>query len=168
MPLGDEQRVLPVEADTRACRRLAVDVLIGVDEHAVGRLEQPPEHIELLPQLGVGVMPGIPRQSPMAGRELGLGRVVAECGRDDGAGAFQQLLGMTRDLGPGRREAEPAEEAARLALADVALGALVGLGRGHTDRVEPELVPDPLQLRSGHRLHCYSGSNDSLPSRLVP
>ena len=46
---------------------------------------------------------------------------------------------MAGDLGPRGREAEPPEEPARLPLADVALGALVGLGARDADGVEAEL-----------------------------
>src|SRR5262249_24122148 len=35
VPAGDEQRVLPVEAHAAPCGRLAVDVLVRVDEHAI-------------------------------------------------------------------------------------------------------------------------------------
>ena len=162
VPLRDQQRVLPVEADPGARRRFAVDMLIRVDEHPVGRLERPAECIELLAQLGVAVVPGITRQPAVAGWELGLGQVIAEGRRDDGAGSVDQVLGMARDLGPGGGEAETPEEAAGFALADIAFGSLVRLGGSHTDGVEPELGRHPLHLGGGHRLHCYSGSRKSL------
>ena len=55
----------------------------------------------------------------------------------------EQRLGMAGDLRPRHREAHRAEEAARPALADVALRLLVGRGRGGADHVEAELVVPP-------------------------
>ena len=146
MPLGDEHRVLAVEADARAGGGLAVDVLVRVDEHAIRGAEGTPECVELLAQLGVAVVPGVTRQPAVPGRPLGLGQPVAERSRDDAARAIQQALGMARELGPGRRELEDAEEAALAALADVPLRALVGLRRGHADCIEAELDSEPLHV----------------------
>ena len=49
----DQHRVLAVEADARARGRLAVDVLVLVDEHAVLAAEPPAELVELLAELRV-------------------------------------------------------------------------------------------------------------------
>ena len=57
---------------------------------------------------------------------------------------------MTGDLGPRHREAHVGEEAARAAVADVPLRRLVGLGRGDTDGVQPEVVRQRDQLRPLH------------------
>ena len=44
----DQHRVLAVEADSGPRRSLAVDVLVRVDEHAVGAAQPPAERLELL------------------------------------------------------------------------------------------------------------------------
>ncbi len=62
---------------------------------------------------------------------------------------------MARLLRPRHRETHVGEEPARAALADVALGADVGLGRRDADRVEPELLCERFEFRSSH--------TDSLP-----
>ena len=118
----DQHRVLAVEADAGASGGLAVDVLVRVDEHAVGRAERAAERVELLAQLGVAVVPGVARQPAVAGGPLGLREPVAERRRDDAPGAVEQPLGMARDLGLRGREPQPPEQAARPPLADVALG----------------------------------------------
>ena len=64
----DQHRVLAVEADARARGRLAVDVLVRVDEHAVLAAEPPAERVELLAQLRVGVAPRVARQPAVARR----------------------------------------------------------------------------------------------------
>ena len=64
---------------------------------------------------------------------------------------------MTGDLGLGHREAHAGEEAARPPLADVALGAVVGLGRRRTDDVDPELAGDALELPLGHEKDGSTG-----------
>ncbi len=158
----DQHRVLAVEADPGAGRSLAVDVLVRVDQHPVGAAELPPERVKLLAQRGVGVVPRVARQAAVAVRPLRLGQVVAERGRDDAPRPRQRPLGMAGKLGPRGREAEPPEEPARLALADVALGALVGLGPRDADCVEAELCSEAPYLGCPHRLHCYSGSRESL------
>ena len=89
-------------------------------------------------------MPDVARQPAVPGRPLRLGRVVAERRRDDGARAFEQRLGMARDLGLGHREPHPPEEPARAPLADVPLGVDVRLGARDADGVEPELLREPL------------------------
>ena len=155
MPARDQERVLAVEADAAPRSCLAVDVLVRVDEHAVVAAELPAERVELLPQLRVGVEPRVARQPAVSLGTLGLGQPVAERGRDDGAGTGQERLGMARLFGPRHRETHVGEEPARAALADVALGAGVGLGRRDAERVEPELLCERLEFRSGHA--------DSLP-----
>jgi hypothetical protein len=89
---GNHQRVLAVEADPGAHGALAVDVLVRVDEHAVGAAEPPAQRLELLAQVGVGVPPRVAGQAALAGARRGTGRVVAERRRDDGARARQQRL----------------------------------------------------------------------------
>ena len=128
----DQHRVLPVEADPRADGALAVDVLVRVDEHAVGAAEAPAERVEALAQLRVGVVPGVARQAALARPGRRRGRVVAERRRDDGAGIRQQRLGMAGDLRLRHREAHVGKEAPLPALADVALG--LGVGRGEAPR----------------------------------
>ena len=155
VPACDQERVLAVEADTAPRRRLAVDVLVRVDEHAVRAAECPAELVELLPQLRVRVEPRVARQPAVPRRALRLGQPVAQRRRDDGARAGQQRFGMARLLGPRHREAHVGEEPARTALADVPLGVGVGLGRRDADRVETELLCESLEFRSGHA--------DSLP-----
>ena len=123
VPPRDQHRVLAVEADAAPRGRLAVDVLVRVDEHAVRAAEPPAELVELRAQLRVAVEPGVARQAAAPGGPLGLGRVVAERGRDDGARAGEQRLGMAGALGLRHRELHVGEEPARPALADVALGA---------------------------------------------
>ena len=150
---GDQHRVLPVEADPRADGALAVDVLVRVDEHAVGAAEAPAERVEALAELRVGVVPGVARQAPLARPGGRRGRVVAERGRDDGAGIGQQRLGMAGDLRLGHREAHIGKEAPFLALADVALGLGVGGGGRRPDGVDSELLGGPLQLGC-----CHGGS----------
>ena len=158
MAARDQHRVLAVEADAGASGGLAVDVLVRVDEDAVGRAELAAERVELLAQLGVAVVPGVARQPAVARRTLGLREVVAEGGGDDARGAVEERLGMARDLGVRGREAEPPEEPAGLPLTDVPLGAFVGLGPRDADRVEAELGSQPLHVGCGHRPHCYSGA----------
>ncbi len=48
VPPRDQKRVLAVEADARADGALTVDVVVGVDEHAVLAAEPAPELVELL------------------------------------------------------------------------------------------------------------------------
>ncbi len=57
---------------------------------------------------------------------------------------------MTGDLGAGHREPHIGEEPAFLALRDVALRRLVGLGRRRADDVDSELSRDSLQLPRCH------------------
>src|SRR5207248_8364481 len=47
-PTCDQQRVLAVEPDARAGRRLAVDMLVLVHEHAIGPAEAAAERVQLL------------------------------------------------------------------------------------------------------------------------
>ena len=103
---GDQHRVLAVEADPGARGSLAVDVLVRIDEDAVGRVERAPELVELLAERGVAVAAGIAREAPAVLRELwprplGLGRPVAERRGDDAAGsALEEAFGVARDLRP--------------------------------------------------------------------
>src|SRR3954449_5653901 len=90
VPARDQECVLAVEADAAARRRLAVDVLVRVDEDPVRAAQPPAEHVELLPQLRVGVEPRVARQPAVPCRTFRLGQPVAERGRDDGASAGQQ------------------------------------------------------------------------------
>ena len=62
----DQHRVLAVEPDAGASGGFAVDVLVRVDEDAVGRAELAAERVELLAQLGVAVVPGVARQPAVA------------------------------------------------------------------------------------------------------
>ena len=55
VPLGDQQRVLAVEPDSGPRGALPVDVLVRVDEHAVGAAEPAAELVELLAQLLVAI-----------------------------------------------------------------------------------------------------------------
>jgi NADPH:quinone reductase-like Zn-dependent oxidoreductase len=152
----DQQRVLAVEADAAARRSLAVDVLVRVDEHPVGAADPASELVELLPQRRVAVEPRVPRQAPVTGGPLGLGRVVAESGRDDGARSGQQRLRVTGLLRPRHGEAHVGEQAARAALADVALGLRIRHGRRGPDRVEPQLIRELPEMGDLH--------GDSLPT----
>src|SRR5581483_3158842 len=108
-----------------------------------------PQRIELLAQLCVVVAPGVARQPPLAGPRLAAGRVVAERGRDDRAGAVEERLRVAGDLGSRRREAHVGEVAPLPPLADVPLGVLVRLGRRRADDVDAELAGVALQLRGG-------------------
>ena len=147
----DQERVLAVEADARARGCLTIDVVVFVDEHAVGAAEPAPERVELLAQLRVAVGPRVARRAaPARAGLVRLGSVVAERRRDHGAGTGKQRLGMARDLGPAHREAHPREEAALAPVADVPLGLLVRLGRRRADRIEAELRTEPGQLRGCH------------------
>ena len=57
---------------------------------------------------------------------------------------------MARHLRLRHREAHVGEEPPLPALADVPLGVVVGLGRGRSDDVEPELEGELIQLRRVH------------------
>ena len=74
---------------------------------------------------------------------------------------------MARDLRVRGREAEPPEEPAGLPLADVPLGAFVGLGPCDADRVEAELGSQPLHVGCDHRPHCYSGAAEIPAPRTI-
>src|SRR6266536_275244 len=74
----DQERVLAVEADARACGALTVDVLVRVDEDAVLASERGAEPVELLAQLRVVVGPRVARQPSLSGTWLGTWSVVAE------------------------------------------------------------------------------------------
>src|SRR5439155_23209028 len=142
----DQQRVLPVEADPRARRSLAVDVLVRVDEYAVVAAEPAPELVQLLAQLRVVVRPGVTRQAALPRSGLASGVPVTERGRDDSAGVLEQGLRVARHLGPRHREAHVREQAALPSLANVTLRLFVGLGARGADDVEAELARKAVQL----------------------
>ena len=146
----DQHRVLAVEADARADGAFAVDVVVLVDEHAVLAAEPAAERVELLAELRVRVEPRVAGQPALARLQVGLRRVVAERGGDHCARVREQCLRVAGDLGAGHREPHVGEEPALLALRDVALSRLVGLGRGRADDVDAELGRDPLQLPRCH------------------
>ena len=91
---------LPMKPTPDALRAGTVDVVVRVDEHAVGAAEPAAERVQALPQERVVVAPRVPRQPPLPGRRLGPARVVAERRRDHGPRAFEQRLGVARDLRP--------------------------------------------------------------------
>ena len=91
----------------------------GVDEVEAELTSEP---VEGLAQNRVGVGPRVARQASFARLERRLRRVVAIRGRDDGARARKQRLGVTRDLRLRHREAHVREEAKAPPLADVPLG----------------------------------------------
>ena len=63
---------------------------------------------------------------------------------------------MARHLRLRHREPHVGEEAALAALANVPLGIGIGLGTADPDGVEPEVLCQALQLRSGHgRIVAY-------------
>src|SRR5262249_13313946 len=144
-------RVLAVEADARAYGRLAVDVLVRIDHDPVRRAELSPERVELLPQLRVAVVPGVPRQASVPCGPLRLGKPVAERRRHDAPGSREQALRVTRDLRLRHREAHPPEEPACPPAADVPLGRLVRLCARDADRVERELLAELDHLGRVHR-----------------
>jgi NADPH:quinone reductase-like Zn-dependent oxidoreductase len=162
----DQHRVLAVEAHARAGGRLPVDMLVLVHEHEVLAAEPPPEEVELLAELGVVVAPGVARQAALARARARRRAVVAESGRDDRAGAWEQVLGMTGDVRPRHRETHIGEQAARFALADVSLGVLVGLGCSGPDDVDAELSGDPIQF-SGGQVARIVGAVRSPPVKAV-
>ena len=150
MPLRDQERVLAVEADAGARRSLAVDVLVRVDEDAVGTPEPPAEGVELLAQVGVGVPPGVAREPSFARLGLVGLDVVAERGRHDCSGAGYEPLGVAGHFRLGHGESHLGEQPARSPLQDVSLGLVVRLGRGCPDDVEAELLAQSPQLCSLH------------------
>src|SRR5207245_1594437 len=115
--------------------------------------------VELLPQLDVGVEPGVPRQPAVTLRTLRLGEPVAERRRDDGASAGQQRLRMARLLGPRHGEAHVGEEPARTPLADVAFG----VGFGPVQRV----VLNPGSEAGGGRIHVIGEHGDWTNAELI-
>ena len=151
VPACDQHRVLAVEADARPRRRLAVDVLVRVDEHEVRGAQLAAEPVEFLAQLRIAVVPRVPRQAPVARGPVRLRRPVAERRRDDAPRPREQPFRMAGDLRLGNREAQAAEEAARPAFTDVTLGRVVGHGTRDADRVEAELFPQAPHLRGRHR-----------------
>ena len=146
----DQHRVLAVETDAGPRRALAVDVLVRVDEHAVGAAQPLAERVELLAQLGVVVGPRVAGQPSLARRRLGAGRVVAERGRDDRARAGEQRLRVAGDLRLRHCEAHVGEQPAGAALSDRPLRLGVRpRGRG-ADDVDSELLPQLGELRARH------------------
>src|SRR5207249_6117933 len=77
VPPRDEQRVLAVEADPAAGSCLTVDVLVCVDEDAIGATDACAELIELLPEDGVRVEPRVARQAAMSCGPFGFRQPVA-------------------------------------------------------------------------------------------
>ena len=150
MPARDQHRVLAVEADARAGSRLAVDVLVRVDEHSVGAAKPPAENIELPAELRVLVGPRVASEAALTGLERCLGPPVAARGRDDGARPRQERLRVTRRLRLRHRELHAGKEPARAPLADVALGLLVRLGTRHPELVEPEVGGNRPKIDRGH------------------
>jgi NADPH:quinone reductase-like Zn-dependent oxidoreductase len=147
---GDEQRVLAVEADAAPRRRLAVDVLVRIDEHAVRAADPLTELVELAAQFRVCVVPRVARQATVTVGPVGLVRVVAERRRDDGARPLEQRLRMARALGLRHRELHVGEEAARAALADVPLGLLVRDRGSRADSVKPDRLGELHQFGRRH------------------
>ena len=148
--LRDQERVLAVEADARAGGCLAVDMVVLVDEHAVGAAEPAAERVELPAQLVVAVGPGVASEPALPRPGLLGGRVVAERGGDHGASAWNESLRVAGDLGPARCEPHAREKAALAPVPDVPFGCLVGLGRRGTDCVEAELRTSEGQLSRCH------------------
>src|SRR5204863_5858270 len=134
----------------------------------VRRSELAPERVELLPQLGVPVTPGVTRQPAVPGRALGLRRPVAERRGDDAPRTFEQPLGVARELGLRHREAHPAEQAPRAALADVTLGGVVTLGARDADRVEAERFPQAPHLSGRHRRIVPAGQAEMMAACRLP
>jgi hypothetical protein len=152
----DQHRVLSVEADAATRGGLAVDVLIRVDEHAIGPAETAPEHVEVLAQLCVGVRPCVAREPAFSHVERLLGQPVAERRRHDAPGAGEQQLGMARLLRARHRELHACEEAALPPFDDVALGLGVRLRAGDTEHVEAELVAQPFDIPCCHARIVHS------------
>ena len=153
--LRDQERVLPVEADTAACRRFAVDVLVRIHKHSVGTApftgtQASAELVELLAQLRVRVMPRVARQATMPLGPLGLALVVAKRSGDHGACTREQRLGMARTLRLRHRELHVGEQASRAAFADVPLRLLIRDGGRRADDVEPECLSEPFQIGPRH------------------
>ena len=146
----DEQGVLPVEPHPCAGSTLPVDVLVLVHEHTEGATEALAELLQLLAKLRVAVVPRVPRQASLVWLRLRPGRVVGERGGDDRAGAGHKRLGMAAHLGLRHGEAHAREEAASAALADVALGLVVGLCGRRPHGVETELRGQATELRLLH------------------
>ncbi len=145
----DEHRVLADEPDAGALGSRAVDMVVRVDENAVGAAEPPPERVEPLAEQRVVVAPRVARESSLDGAGLGAVRPVAERRRDHRPRAVEQRLRMARDLGARHREPHEAEEPALASLEDVPLGVLVGGRRCGPDHVEVELLGGDAQLVGG-------------------
>jgi len=108
---------------------------------AVAAAQPVSERLELLPELRVVIGPRVAGQTPLPRLRLRPGRVVAECRRNDGAGAGEQRLRVAGDLWLGHREAHVGEEPPGAALANRPLGLGVRLGGRRADDVDPELLP---------------------------
>src|SRR5439155_1120731 len=143
---GDQQRVLAVEADARARGRLAVDVLVRVDEDSVLAAELVTKAVQGLAENGIGVAPRVARETPLPRLQRWLRDVVAVRGGDDGACARQQRLGVTRYFRLRHREPHVGEKTAGLPFADVTFGVHVRRGWRGADDVEAELLGEPFQL----------------------
>ena len=144
MPARDQHRVLAVEADAAPGGGLAVDVLVRVDEHAVGAAEAPPEHVELLAQLRVSVVPGVARKPSLPASSGVSGSPVAERGGDDAcARRASSVSGWHERSGCAIVNFMSGEEPAARRSTDVPLGLRVRLRAGDSDRVKTELVSQP-------------------------
>ena len=148
MAAGDRKRVLAVEGDARPHGALAVDVVVLVDEDAVAAAEpcaRARRASRAARRSGRTTCSG--RAVPSPGPGSSRVGVVAERGRDHGAGAREQRLGVAGDLRPARREAHRREQAALLPLADVALGLLV-VARPARRRSRRGRAPSPSRVSS--------------------
>ena len=147
---SDQHGVLAVEADAGPYGALAVDVLVGVDQDAVRPAQPRAERIELLAELGVAVAPGVAGQAPLAGARRCRRRVVTERGGHDRPGARQQRLGVAGHLGLRHREAHVREQPAGAPFPDMQLGLRVRHGGRGSDRVDPELLGESVELDRRH------------------
>ena len=150
MAPGDDHRVLAVEADARPGRRLAVDVLVLVDEHAIRRRRGARRELELLAQLGVGVPPGVARQAALARRPDPARAPSSRAPPRRPSRRREQELRMAGDLRLRHREPHVGEQSARPPLADMSLRLLVGLRRRRSDHVDAELLGEAFELGAGH------------------
>ena len=131
-------------------------MLVRVDQHPVGASEAATELVEPVAQLRICVGPRVAREPPYARLERLFGQPVAERRREDAAGAWQERLRMARLLGPRHRELHPREQPSLAALDDVPLRLGVRLGAGDPERVEAELLTEPLDLGRRHARIVHS------------
>ena len=148
----DQHRVLAVEADPAPRGRLAVDVLVRVDEDAV----RPAEPLaraasSLLAELGVGVVPGVARRAvPLPAR-------APSRAASSRAPPRRRCARRARASRDGRRPPgcaivnfisakRPRARRSRMC----ALGVVVGLGARDADGVEAELFAQPSNVLARH------------------